>query len=1189
MTSVLHTSGSHDRDVHDGGRPDIDSFSLSDRYTREDGTVFLTGIQALARMVRDRARLDRRQNLVTASVISGYEGSPLAGYDLELARRARPFLDPYDVLHRPALNEELGATTVMGSQLAARAGTLGRGRTSGAELDGVVGYWYGKAPGLDRATDALRHANLVGTDPRGGVVAIVGDDPGAKSSTVPCASEMALADMYMPILYPADSQDILDLGVHAAVMSRVSGLWTSLKISAHVADGSSTAVVHPDRVLPALGDLGVSPHVPSARLLGRNLMELEQNQLSTRIPRALEYARINGLNRMVAHTADDRIGIVAAGKTYLDVRSALHRLGLDEAELARRGIRLLKLGMVYPMEREMLFRFVDGLDEVVVVEEKRDFIETMIREILYDRPHNPNVRGKNNEDGSTLFSRFGELDIDSVTRGLAHRLGTVHGIESARAWIDGPGRGRSRIELPVVTRSPYFCSGCPHNSSTKVSEDTLVGAGIGCHAMVLLQPESQVGDVTGVTQMGGEGAQWLGMAPFVTERHFVQNLGDGTFDHSGSLAIRAAVASGENITYKLLFNGTVAMTGGQDAVGGKTLAETCRLLLAEKVGRVVVTTDDVARTRSAGLPRGVEVRHRDDTLDVQRELAATPGVTVLVHDQHCAAEKRRKRKRGDFPTPTERVVINERICEGCGDCGQKSNCLSVHPVDTEFGRKTQIDQSSCNLDFSCLKGDCPSFVTVTPGERRRSASVVGDLAADALPEPARTPLDATHGFGMRVTGIGGTGIVTVSAVLATAAVLDGHVARTLDMTGLAQKGGAVVSDVKITAGPREQAAKVAAGECDLYLCADGLVGADPVNLAVTSPARSTAVVSTTKVPTGQMVVDTAVGYPAAEQVSGAIARSAARTVTLDPGGLCERLFGDALAANMLLVGAAYQTGALPISAAAVERAIELNGVAVDRNVQACRRGRQAVADPAALDAAVAALHPEPELAAPSAAAAALLTGLGECSEALRATVGLRVDELLAYQDADYAGGYLRRVERLRRAEAAAAPGSEVLTDTVARNLHKLMAYKDEYEVARLAVDPAFAEEIAERWGADAKTAVRLHPPALRALGMRNKIALGEWARPALVGLAKAKRLRGTRLDPFGLAGVRRLERELRDEYAELVDRMTSYLVTGADEAWIARATELAALPDMVRGYEDVKVRNAEAYRAELRRLVAELF
>ena len=1201
MTSVTshHTDGRHDRDHHHGGRPDADSFSLEDRYTRDEGTVFLTGIQALVRMVRDRARLDRRQNLATGSLISGYEGSPLAGYDLEISRRARTYLDPYDVVHRPALNEELGATSVMGAQLASRAGTLGRGPVSGEQLAGVVGYWYGKAPGLDRATDALRHANLVGTDPNGGAVALVGDDPGAKSSTVPCASEMALADLYMPILYPADSQDILDLGVHAAVMSRVSGLWTALKISAHVADGSSTADVHPDRVLPHLGDLGRSPHVPDARLLGATLMELEQNQLTTRIPRALEYARINGINRMVARTADDRIGIVAAGKTYLDVRSALARLGLDEDELARRGIRLLKLGMVYPMEREMLYRLVDGLEEVIVVEEKRDFIETMIREILYDRPHTPDVRGKTNEDGSTLFSRFGELDVDSVTRGLAHRLGTVHGLESVRAWQEGAGRGRGRIELPVLTRSPYFCSGCPHNSSTKVSEGTLVGAGIGCHAMVLLQPESQVGDITGVTQMGGEGAQWLGMAPFVSETHFVQNVGDGTFDHSASLALRAAVGAGENITYKLLFNGTVAMTGGQDTVGGKSLAETCRLLLAEKVAKVVVTTDDVKRTRAAGLPRGVEVRDRADMLDVQRELAAVPGVTVLVHDQHCAAEKRRGRKRGTVPTPTERVVINERICEGCGDCGQKSNCLSVHPVDTEFGRKTRIDQSSCNLDLSCLDGDCPSFVTVTPGEKRRAAVTVPDLDDDEVAAPDTRTLTGEAPFHLRITGIGGTGIVTVSAVLATAAVLDGHVARTLDMTGLAQKGGAVVSDVTLTAGPQELAAKVATGEADLYLCADGLVGADPVNLKVAGRDRTTAVVSTTRVPTGQMVVDTAVGYPADAQVSGAVERACARSVRLDAGELSERLFGETVSANMLLVGAAFQSGALPVSAASIERAVELNGVAVERNLQAFRRGRQAVADPAALAAALEAAHPAPAPAEPSAAALRVRAGLGPVGTGLRDAVALRVEELVAYQDEAYALRYLDRVERIRAAEQRAVPGSEELTDAVARHLHKLMAYKDEYEVARLALDTAFSEKVAEEFGDDARVAIRLHPPVLRALGMQRKIAVGEWARPALAGLARAKRLRGTRADVFGLAGVRRLERSLLAEYEQLVDRMAAHLeravgtagIAAARQhvAWIADAARVAALPDMVRGYESVKERNAEAYRAELAEGVAGLF
>ncbi|PWD44828.1 2-oxoacid ferredoxin oxidoreductase [Gordonia paraffinivorans] len=1154
-------------------------FSLEDRYTRESGTVYLTGIQALVRMVRDRARVDRRQNLETASFISGYEGSPLAGYDLELARR-RDLLTPYDIVHRPGLNEELAATSVMGSQVAAQVADLAPG-PDGRPRDGVVGYWYGKAPGLDRATDALRHANLVGTHPDGGAVAIVGDDPGAKSSTVPCASEMALADLYIPILYPADSQDILDLGVHAAVMSRVSGLWTSLKISAHVADGASTAQVDPDRTVPTYGDLGRSPHVPSGRLLGANLMELEQNQLTTRIPRALEYARLNGINRIVVSTPDDRIGIVAAGKTYLDLREALRLMGIDDADLRRLGIRILKLGMVYPLERDILNRFMfdtarGDLDEVIVIEEKRDFIETMMRDILFRHPRAPRIVGKVNEDGSTLFSRFGELDVDAVTRGLAARLARHH-VEAAQAWIDRKSQRRTRIELPLAVRTPYFCSGCPHNSSTKVSENTLVGAGIGCHAMVLLMDPRQVGDIAGVTQMGGEGAQWIGMAPFVSADHFVQNIGDGTFAHSGSLALRAAVASGENITYKLLYNGTVAMTGGQDPVGEMDLPRLTSLLLDEGVAKVVVTSDDPKRTRGLGLPKRVEVRHRDDLLDVHTELAAVPGVTVLVHDQHCAAEKRRKRKRGLMPTPTTRVMINERICEGCGDCGEKSNCLSVHPVQTEFGRKTQIDQSSCNLDFSCLKGDCPSFVTVTPGTAR-TRKRAADIADADLPQP---PIPAVRDtFTLRVTGIGGTGVVTVSQVLATAAVLDGHAARTVDMTGLAQKGGAVVSDIKIAPHAVEQAAKVASDDCDLYLACDPLVATDPVNLKVAAPEKTVAVVSTTKVPTGLMVIDTSVGFPAETAIHSAIDAKVARGLYLDPGALSTSLFGDEQYANMLMVGAAYQAGALAVTAQSIERAIGLNGVAVDANIQAFRRGRQAVAEPDAVSATIADLHGAARTEVePSAHATRMVDGLGLDADLTRA-VAVRYDELIAYADERYAREYLGVVERVHR-----EVGDPAFTDAVARNLYKLMAYKDEYEVARLTQDPTFAAQVADQFGEDAEVAVRLHPPTLRRLGMREKMSLGAWADRPLGTLAKLKKLRGTPLDPFGRNEIRRTERALIAEYRELLDAVLAGLADGRiGEAERPAVVELAGLPDMVRGYESVKMRNVEKYRAEVARL-----
>ena len=1154
------------------------SFSLDDRYTRETGTIYLTGIQALVRMVRDRARIDRRQNLRTASFISGYEGSPLAGYDLEIARRAA-YLEPFDIVHRPGLNEEIAATSVMGSQVAGQVADLSPD-ADGTARDGVVGYWYGKAPGLDRATDALRHANMIGTHPSGGAVALVGDDPGAKSSTIPCASEMALADLYMPILYPADSQDILDFGVHAAVMSRVSGLWTSMKISAHVADGASTALVDTNRIMPVYGDLGRSPHVPSGRLLGASLMELEQNQLTTRIPRALEYARLNGLNRIVTSSPDDRIGIVAAGKTYLDLRESLRLIGIDDDQLNRLGIRILKLGMVYPLDRDILDRFMfdtatGDLDEVIVVEEKRDFIETMMRDILFRHPRAPRVVGKTNEDGSTLFSRFGELDVDAVSRGLATRLARHHHVDAAQDWLERKSKRRGRIELPLAVRTPYFCSGCPHNSSTKVSDDTLVGAGIGCHAMVLLMDERQVGDIAGVTQMGGEGAQWIGMAPFVTADHFVQNVGDGTFMHSGSLALRAAVASGENITYKLLYNGTVAMTGGQDPVGAMSLPRLTSLLLDEGVNRIVVTSDDVARTKALGLPKDVTIRHREDMLDVQTELASVPGVTVLVHDQHCAAEKRRKRKRGTMSTPNQRVMINERICEGCGDCGEKSNCLSVHPVDTEFGRKTHIDQSSCNLDFSCLKGDCPSFVTVTPGterERRRA----DNIAASLMPTP-RVPA-VRESFAIRVTGIGGTGVVTVSQVLATAAVLDGNAARTVDMTGLAQKGGAVVSDVKITPQIVEQAGKVASDDCNLYLACDPLVGTDPVNLKVADVDKTVAVVSTTKIPTGAMVIDTTVGFPADAQVHSAIDDKVRRAVYLDPGELSTDLFGDEQYANMLMVGAAYQAGALSISAESIEHAIELNGVAVDANIQAFRRGRQVVDNPDAVAHTLTGLHGATSAEIePSEYAMSVVGELGSLEADLARTIAIRYDELIAYADERYAREYFKFVSRVQRAGHGPA-----FTGAVARNLYKLMAYKDEYEVARLTQDPTFAAQIAEQFGDDAQVAVRLHPPTLRSMGMREKLSLGGWADRPLSALAKMKRLRGTKLDPFGHNEVRRTERALIGEYRETVEDLLAGLAdgrVGADR--VDSAVELAELPDMIRGYEGIKMANVARYRAEV--------
>ncbi|MFL0446040.1 indolepyruvate ferredoxin oxidoreductase family protein [Corynebacterium xerosis] len=1173
MTTMLPPPFRPDSPAEHADRPRISRQGrdiVAERLTADKGTVHLTGIQALVRTVRDRALADRAHGLKSASFISGYEGSPLGGYDLELARRT-DLLEPLDVIHRPAVNEELGATAVSGSQLAAGAGTLREG------VDGVVGYWYGKTPGLDRSIDALRHANLAGTSPTGGAVAIVGDDPFAKSSTVPSSSERLLADMGMPVLVPADSAEVVKLGIHAAWMSRESGLWTALRVTAAVADGSSTVTLDGPPVAPAAPADG---HSPSARTLGATLHELEASRVGVRLDRARAYARDRGLNRVLHDGDADRLGIVCAGAPALAVEEILRDLGSPD------GVRVLRLGMTWPLDPEQIDDFAAGLDEIIVVEDKGTFLLESVQAALYESDHRPRLEPAR--------------DIAAALPPVLGRLGISHD-----APAPAPIR-RKALPLSVPARTPHFCSGCPHNASTRVTGDSLVGAGIGCHALVLLMDENRVGDVTGTTQMGGEGAHWIGMSPFVRERHLVQNLGDGTFFHSGSLAVRALVASGVDVTLKLLHNGTVAMTGGQDPVGQMPLAGILNLLRAEGVGRIVVTTDDVARTRKelgggfAGAlrsrfgGRAVEVRDRADLADVQRELAAESGVTVLVHDQACATELRRARKRGKAPTPTKRIVINERICEGCGDCGEKSGCLSVQPVDTEFGRKTRIDQTTCNLDYSCIQGDCPAFteVTVDPDARAEGSAIAGARASsldDAdLPDPPAVHLGAGRSWNVRVTGVGGTGVVMLAAVIAAAAREDGRHVRGVDMTGLAQKGGAVVSDVLISDGALEQTGLVPAGAADLLLALDGLTSADPANLAVIDAARTTAVASSTSTPTGVMCTDVRAERPDGVALAGAIGRSAARAVTADAAAVARGIFGDATVQTTLLLGAAVQAGALPVSPAAVENALRSNGIAVAANIQAFRRGRQLVAAPEAVAAAIGKASPAPD--APAAPAwAKLLVGevLGtpvegglavELPADLRESIALRVAELKAWGDASDARRYVEDLAVLARAERGVAPRSTTLLRAAAFGLHKLAAYKDEYEVARLALDTGFLDGVADEYGETADVKILLHPPFLRALGMDRKMRMGTTARPALRALTKAKRLRGTAFDPFGRAAARRFERELRDAYRgrllEFAAEMDAEADDVAKQKLLSDATALAALADSVRGYEDVKERSA---------------
>lgn len=1156
--------------------PSQPDYQLARRYEADPGNVYLTGIHALMRMLLDRQRHEHAAGRRTAMYVSGYEGSPLAGFDLELGRHAQ-LLAQHDIVHQPGLNEELAVTAISGTQLAEQVGI--------ERHDGITGVWYGKAPGLDRSGDALRHASLVGTSGRGGAVAVVGDDPAAKSSSAPSSSEYGLADLLISTLVPADPAEILTFGMHAVELSRASGLWSALKIDTAVADGSRTLSLPrwspPD--LTGLPDGRVAyQHRPSARLLDDELMRLEESQFLIRVPLAVDYIRRSDLNVLV-NDSPAQIGIVAAGKTYLAVLSALRLLGLDPSHPERHQIRLLKLGAVHPLEPEIIGRFAAGLAEIVVVEDKRPFLEDSIKALLYGQPSAPAVWGKHGPDRAPLFSPAGDLQPQAIAAGLAARLATLDGLTGLRDWRP-PQASRPRTTLTLAERrEPYFCSGCPHNSSTRSSGDSLVGAGIGCHAMVLFMSPEQVGDVTGLCQMGGEGGHWIGMAPFVRQRHFIQNLGDGTFAHSGSLAIRAAVAAGVNVTFRLLRNSAVAMTGGQHAVGELPLPELVALLRSEGVARIAVTSPQPAELRRS-LPRHIEVAHRDDLAAVQRRLAEVPGVTVLIHDQECAAEKRRKRRRGTAPVPARRMFINERVCEGCGDCGKKSNCLSVRPVDTDYGRKTRIDQSSCNLDYSCLAGDCPSFLSVTtsghaePRGRPASGPQV-PLYPDVLPEPDCPGPSAA--FGIRITGIGGTGVVTTAQILAVAALIDGKQTRGLDQTGMAQKGGAVVSDLLIMPGDQPGAARLTDGAADLYLGCDVLVAADAANLRAASPGRTFGIISTSEIPTGRMVADPEVTFPAFSRIADLVEAACSRTLFIDAADLAGSQLGSEQYANMVMLGAAFQAGALPISGDALTQAITLNGVEVQANLAAFTLGRAHVA-----------CHGPAGVAGPSSASAATASNsLRSAAESLlregtAATIGLdsalgdllvrRVSELIAYQNQAYARRYVSVVAEVRAAEARVG-STTGLTTAVAEALFGLMAYKDEYEVARLSLLPELQQQLQAQFGPDAKFAFQLHPPLLRALGLRRKISLGSWFRIVFRALYAARTLRGTALDPFGKTKVRRTERRLITEYTDAVTRVLEILTSEN----LPEAIKIVQLPEIIRGYETVKLAAIDRYHDQL--------
>ncbi len=1133
--------------------------SLDDKYDLAQSRIIVTGYQAIIRMCLMQKERDRRAGLTTAGYVTGYRGSPLGGLDQQFVRAGR-YLGPADIRFQPAINEELAATALWGSQ---QAELRGEGK-----FDGVFGIWYGKGPGVDRAGDALRHANLAGTSLHGGVLALMGDDHTAESSTTAHQSEFPFVDVMMPILNPAGVQEIIDYGLYGWAMSRFTGAWTALKCvkdnveSTAVIDGSLDRlkfVMPTDFAMPA-GGLNIRLHDTVLDQEAR-LYEYKQDAM-------LAFLRTNKLNQTITSGGrSPKIGVITAGKSYLDVRQALDELGLDEVKCNDLGLRLYKVGCVWPLVRQDLLDFANGLDLIIVVEEKRSLIELQLREELYGSAHQPVCIGKRDEQGHWLFPAKGALDPNDIAICIGERLLKVAPNEALATQVTRL-KHLQRVlaeTADVAQRVPYFCSGCPHNSSTVVPDGMRAYAGIGCHYMVQWMDRSTLG----YTQMGGEGANWVGEAPFSKRPHVFQNIGDGTYNHSGYMAIRAAIASGANITFKILFNDAVAMTGGQGNDGGLTVPMVARQVAAEGAKRVVVVTDEPLKYAShENWPAGLTIHHRDDLQQVQIELAGIEGTTVLIYDQTCASEKRRRRKRGLFPDPDRRVIINELVCEGCGDCGVQSNCVSVQPLETEWGRKRTIDQSSCNKDFSCVKGFCPSFVTVHGASLKKGKPVVSPSDASPLPDPIRPDLDRT--YGIIVTGIGGTGVVTVGAILGMAAHLENKAVGIIDMAGLAQKGGAVHSHIRLASRPEDiHAIRVAAGGADLVLGGDIVVAGNKKVLAAVKPGVTSVVVNLAETLPGEFTRNPDFALPS-ERLRRAIANAAGRDRShfVNASKLAMAATGQSMGANLVLVGYAYQIGALPLSAAAIEKAIEMNGEAVAMNIAAFRLGRRAAVDPMAI-------------AELTSAVASSGSDAQHLSQSFEDVVSRRVEYLKAYQNSAYAERYRSWVAKAKGAEATLAPGKQGWAEAVARNLFKLMAYKDEYEVGRLYSNGAFRKQVANAFD-DGKLSFEFHlaPPLLArrdpVTGLPRKMTFGPWMMTAFGWLAKFKGLRGTRFDPFGYSEERRVERKLIADYEAMLDEVLVKL----NPANHHLAVGIAAIPEKIRGFGHIKARSITTAKAD---------
>ena len=1160
----------------------LEKVTLDDKYALDEGRAFMSGVQALVRLPMLQRTRDAMAGLNTAGFISGYRGSPLGGYDQALMA-ARKHLAKQNIVFQPGVNEELGATAVWGTQQLDLF-------PEKKKFDGVFGMWYGKGPGVDRCIDVFKHANMAGTSRHGGVIAIAGDDHIAKSSTAAHQSDHVFKAVGFPVFFPSSVQDILDMGLHAFAMSRFSGLWAGVKTIQEIVESSSSVSIDPDRVdivLPT--DFEMPPGGLHIRWPDPPL-DQEARMMDFKWYAALAYVRANRLNHNVIATPNDRIGLIASGKAWNDTRQALHDLGLDDDACRRLGIRLHKVNVVWPLEATITRDFAQGLQEILVIEEKRQMIEYQLKEELYNwRPDvRPNVLGKFDEtegdmsggewsrpnpSSNWLLRPQADLTPAIIARAIAKRLkklgvdaDTAARLDARVALIDAKEQSLKSEEKTAggADRTPWFCSGCPHNTSTRVPDGSRAVGGIGCHYMVTWMPGRNTATFT---QMGGEGVPWVGQAPFTDEKHIFSNLGDGTYFHSGILAIRQSIAAGVNITYKVLYNDAVAMTGGQQ-VGerpeGHSVTQIMNSLISEGVAKLVIVTDEPEKYDGKPLAAGVTVHHRDELDTIQRQFREIPGTTVIIYDQTCATEKRRRRKRGKLADPAKRTVINELVCEGCGDCSVQSNCLSVEPLETEFGRKRQINQNTCNKDFSCVKGFCPSFVTIEGGELRKPKKDKRvspfDASLPVIPQPlVPNPVEA---WGIVVAGVGGTGVITIGQLLGMAAHLEGKGVVTQDAAGLAQKGGATWSHIQIANAPEAiYCTKVGTAEADLVIACDSIVAANKTTLAVMREGRSFVALNTHGSPTATLVNDANWSFPgAACEAAVQKAVGASHLGMFDAEEVAVKLLGDSLYTNPLMLGFAWQKGRVPLSHAALMRAIELNGVQVDNNKAAFEWGRRCAHDLAAVQSL---------FAAQQVINFVKRQGVDEL-------IAKRVEFLTAYQNAAYAEQYRAFVEKVRQAEKPV--GGTRLTEAVARYLFKLMAYKDEYEVARLHTDTGFLDKIKGQFEGDFKVVHHLAPPLLAKKndkGELQKRAFGGWVRPAMGLLAKMKGLRGTAFDPFGHTAERKMERQLIADYRATIDAI---LAKGLSAERLPVAVELARIPEDIRGYGHVKERHVKAAR-----------